>query len=101
LKKELKKSDGKSEIMNAQNAEKSPESRSADDLHEQLDRVQRRLRTLTVAVVLLTLAVFLCTAAVFGSLVNYFGHDVIMFGGATLGATLLGVGFGWFARGRK
>jgi len=33
--------------------------------------------------------------------VNYFSGDVLMFGITSFGTTLLGFGFGWFARGRK
>ena len=65
-----------------------------------IDALGRRLRVLTVAVILLTLAALLLTMSVYGSLVNYFSTDALLFGGATVGAALLGFGFGWFARRR-
>ena len=60
--------------------------------------IQRRLRALTVAVMLLTLVLGLTCAAVFGELVNYFSTDSLMFGSALIGAALLGFVFGWVAR---
>jgi hypothetical protein len=71
------------------------------DLELGLGPVRRRLRQLTVAVVVMALALFLTCAAVFGRLVNYFGGDEALFGGAAIGAAILGFLFGWFARGRR
>ncbi len=76
------------------------ESRSPEELCDVLQMVQVRLRRLTVAVMLLTLVLVLTVAAVFGELVNYFAGDAMMFGGVSIGAALLGFGFGWVA-GRK
>ena len=71
------------------------------DLDRSLRSVRRRLRQLTVAVVVMALALFLTCAAVFGSLVNYFNGDTALFGGVGIGAAILGFLFGWFARGRR
>ena len=73
------------------------ETRRPDELHDVLQLVQRRLRRLTVAVLLLTLMLMLTVAAVFGELVNWFAGDPLMFGGVAVGTALLGFGFGWFA----
>lgn len=72
-----------------------------DDLDQILRSVRRRLRQLTVAVVLMTLALFLTCAAVFGNLVNWFGGDPALYGGSLGGAAIVGFLFGWFARGRR
>jgi hypothetical protein len=72
-----------------------------EDPQSVLQSVRRRLRQLTVAVVLMTLALFLMCAAVFGNLVNWFGRDPALFGGSLAGAAILGFLFGWFARGRR
>ncbi len=85
------------------------ETGKRQDPDEFFQSVRRRLRQLTVAVVLMTLALFLTCAAVFGYLVNYFSLDPILYGGVTAGAAILGfivgwiTGFlcGWFARGRR
>jgi hypothetical protein len=66
-----------------------------------LQQLHRRVRRLTVAVVVLVLAVLLNTAAIYGDLVNYFGRDRMLQGGAAMGAAVLGFLFGWFARGRR
>ncbi|MGQ9605524.1 MAG: hypothetical protein ACUVTW_04935 [Thermogutta sp.] len=60
-------------------------------------RIHRALRRLTVAVAFLALGVFLLTAAVYGSLVNYFSGDALLFGGASIGAAILGFALGFFA----
>jgi hypothetical protein len=72
-----------------------------EDPQSVLQSVRRRLRQLTVAVVLMTLALFLTCAVVFGQVVNYFGFDRALYGGTLAGATILGFLFGWFARGRR
>ncbi|GAB4139098.1 hypothetical protein [Thermopirellula anaerolimosa] len=61
------------------------------------EQVRRALRRLTVAVTFLALGVFLLAAAVYGSLVNYFSGDALLFGGASIGAAILGFVFGLFA----
>jgi Sec-independent protein secretion pathway component TatC len=66
-----------------------------DDL---LQSLRRRLRNLTVAVILMTLMLILTVASVFGYLVDYHGGEAALFGGATVGAALLGFAFGWVAR---
>jgi len=71
-----------------------------DELQELLESVRRRLRTLTIAVLLLILAVMLCAAAIFGNLLNYFGNDSMLSGGIFIFAAALGFALGWFA-GRK
>jgi len=76
------------------------ESNQARELREILLPLEKRVRTLTVTVILLVLAVFLLTAAEFGSLVNYFGGDPALFGGASVGGVVLGFAVGWFARKR-
>lgn len=65
---------------------------------ELLESIRRRLGRLLVAVSLMTLALILTAAAVFGHLVTYFGRDVMLWGGSTAGAAVLGFVFGWFAR---
>lgn len=84
----------------SESATNQDDSKRQDELCEGLQAVQRRLRRLTVAVILMTLMLTLTVAAVFGELVNYFGGDAGLFGGASVGAALLGFGFGWFARRR-
>lgn len=74
-----------------------PDSNKPDELHELLRTVRSRLRWLGVTVILLVMATLLSTAAVFGQLVNYFAGDAMLFGGATVGAAVLGFAFGWFA----
>ena len=71
-----------------------------DELQELLESVRRRLRKLTIAVLLLILAVMLCAAAIFGNLLNYFGNDSMLSGGIFIFAAALGFALGWFA-GRK
>lgn len=61
------------------------------------NRIHRALRRLTIAVVFLALGVFLLAAAVYGSLVNYFSGDALLFGGASIGAAILGFALGLFA----
>ncbi len=70
----------------------------ADEGTAAIRSIQARLRALTVAVWILALAVLLTGAAVFGNLVNYFAGEPLMFGGASVGAALLGFAFGWLAR---
>jgi hypothetical protein len=65
-----------------------------------MESVKRHLRRLTVVVSLMMLALILTVSAVFGNLVNYFSGDVMMWGGATAGAAILGFVLGWFARRR-
>ena len=69
-----------------------------EELHQLLESVRRRLRKLTVAVMLMTLMLILTVAVVFGDLVNYFAADAMMLGGVSTGAALLGFAFGWVAR---
>ena len=73
------------------------ESERLRELIGLLHGLRRRIRALSVAVVLMALAMLLTAAAVFGQQVDYFGRDPLLFGGAGFGAALLGFGFGWFA----
>ena len=68
-----------------------------EELRQLLESVRCRLRRLTVAVMLLTLVLVLSVAVTFGELVNYFAFDPLLLGGVTVGAALLGFGFGWYA----
>ena len=68
------------------------------ELKDLLVAMRRRLRRLTVAVLLLTLAVVLCAAAVYGSVANYFGGDWMLLGGVPALTAGLGFIFGRFAR---
>ena len=77
------------------------DSAQQPDLDRRLRSVQARLRQLTVAMAVMALAVFLTFAAVFGRLVHNFGGDEALYGGASIGAAVLGFLFGWFARGRR
>ncbi|MGQ9574990.1 MAG: hypothetical protein ACUVUC_06705 [Thermoguttaceae bacterium] len=72
-----------------------PTSTLPDELVSLLRTVRRRLRQLTVAVVVAIFALFLTAAAVFGSLVNYFSLDPMLFGGVTAGVAILGLAVGW------
>ena len=72
-----------------------------EDPQSVLQSVQRRLRQLTVAVVLMTLALFLTCAMVFGERVSYFAGQASLYGGSLAGTAVLGFLFGWFARGRR
>jgi membrane associated rhomboid family serine protease len=74
------------------------DQRHADELQAVLQSLRRRMRALTVAVLLMTLALLLTVAAVFGQLVNWFAGDVLLQGGVAVGAALLGFFFGWIAR---
>jgi hypothetical protein len=67
-------------------------------LREGIESIKRRLARLTVSVSLMTLVLILTVSAVFGNLVNYFSGDVLMWGGATAGAAVLGFALGWFSR---
>ena len=58
---------------------------------------RRTIITLSSIAFSLVLAVFLLTAVVMGNLVNYFAGAPALFGGASVGAALLGFAFGWFA----
>ncbi|MCS7305603.1 MAG: hypothetical protein NZ602_10915 [Thermoguttaceae bacterium] len=62
-----------------------------------LQGLQRRIDRLTVTVVLMALITLTSTAVVFGQLVNWFAGQALLQGGVSLGGTLLGFGFGWFA----
>jgi len=84
--------------MNDENHSQSPEHFA--QLAASIETIQRRLTRLQVSVSLMTLILILTVAAVFGNLVNYFSGDVLMWGGATTGAAILGFVFGWFARRR-
>lgn len=69
-----------------------------DELRRALQGVRRQLRRLTVAAFLMVLLLILTVASVFGYLVDYHGGEPALFGGATVGAALLGFGLGWVAR---
>lgn len=68
-----------------------------EELSEMLERLLRRVRALSVAVVLMALALFVLTAAIFGYLVEWHAFEPLLFGGAAVGCALLGFAFGWFA----
>ncbi|MFH1923538.1 MAG: hypothetical protein ABIP48_27070 [Planctomycetota bacterium] len=76
------------------------ESNQARELREILLPLEKRVRTLTVTVILLVLAVFLLTATVLCELANYFGVDRLRFDAASVGGVVLGFAVGWFARKR-
>jgi hypothetical protein len=65
-----------------------------------LTAVRRRMRILTVAVILMALAVFVLAGVVFGYLANFFGGEGFMYGGSLIGAAIIGFWCGWFARRR-
>jgi hypothetical protein len=67
------------------------------ETREILRALEKRIRRLTVAVILMALGLFLLAAAVLGELVNYGFRDVPFFAGVGVGAALLGFAFGWFA----
>jgi hypothetical protein len=70
----------------------------ADELYTLLKSLRRRMRMLTVAVVLMALALFMTVAVVFGYLVEYNAGDFLLQGGAATAAGIVGFAFGWFAR---
>ena len=68
------------------------------DIAEALDSVRRRLRSLTVAVIVMTLVLFLTVAAVYGYLAEFHSWEGLLVGASAGGAGLLGFAVGWFAR---
>ena len=74
-----------------------PDRNQQREDHEILGSLERRVRRLTVAVVLMALGLFLLTAAVLGELVNYGFSDMPFFAAVGVGAALVGFAFGWFA----
>jgi len=74
------------------------DSNEEKQLQQVLHSVVRRLRGLTIAVVLMALMLMVTAALVFGNLINYFAGDLLLVGGSCSGAALLGFGLGWFAR---
>lgn len=91
---ELPKEARSSSALGPQKAEVAA---SAQAEPSSLEALQRRIDRLTVAVILMALITFISTAVVFGQLVNWFAGQTILQGGVSLGGTLLGFGFGWFA----
>lgn len=79
---------------------KTPGPEEYTRLLEGIESIKRRLARLIVSVSLMMLVLILTVSAVFGNLVNYFSGDVLMWGGATAGAAVLGFAIGWFARRR-
>ena len=77
----------------SQNEQNVPE-----DLQQALKPMQRQIRWLTVVVIILAMFLALTAMAIFGTLIDYFAGDATLFGSATVGAALLGFGFGWMAR---
>jgi hypothetical protein len=67
-------------------------------LRESVEGLAKRVRRLTVAVVMMVLALFLLAAVIFGDMITYYALDPAIFGGATVGAAVLGFFFGLFAR---
>jgi membrane protein YdbS with pleckstrin-like domain len=67
-------------------------------LRESVEGLAKRVRRLTVAVVMMVLALFLLAAVIFGDMITYYALDPAIFGGATIGAAVLGFFFGLFAR---
>ena len=76
----------------------SPETNDLEELRGTIEGLARRIRRLTVAVIMMVLALFLLAAAVYVDLLNYFGFDGALFGAATIGAAVVGFLFGLFAR---
>ena len=71
---------------------------SPDALRKVLQSVRRRLRGLTLAVIVLALMVTVNFAGQFGALVDWHAYDPLLYGGATAGAAVLGFIAGWIAR---
>jgi MFS-type transporter involved in bile tolerance (Atg22 family) len=65
-----------------------------------LKNVRRRMKVLTVAVILMALAVFAMAGTVFGFLTNYFSGEGMMYGSSLVGAAMVSFWCGWFARRR-
>ncbi len=76
----------------------SPLPNDPEEVLSLLESIRGRVWALTMAVAVMALSLLLTAAAVFGSLVNYFGGDVMLFGGISVGAAVLGFAFGWAAR---
>jgi len=72
----------------------------SDELHAVLQSLRRRMRTLTVAVLLMTLALLLTVAVVFGYIMDFHAGEALLRGAVAVGAALLGFLFGWIARRR-
>ena len=73
------------------------DSNGQRQLRKILRALEKRVRRLTVAVVLMALGLFLMAAAVLGELVNYGFGDVPFFAGVGVGAAVVGFAFGWLA----
>jgi uncharacterized membrane protein (DUF485 family) len=70
----------------------------ANELQAVLQSLRRRMRALTVAVLLMTLALLLTVAVMFGYVVDFHAGEALLQGGVAVGAALLGFLFGWIAR---
>jgi hypothetical protein len=68
------------------------------DLGETSRSVNARISRLVAVVSCMVVALIITVSAVFGELVEYFRGDMMLFGGVTAGAALLGFVLGWFAR---
>jgi hypothetical protein len=75
----------------------TPDLNQQPELQKAVETLAKRVRALTVAVILMSLALFLLAAAVFGDLVNYYAFDPMLVGGVAAGCALVGFGVGWFA----
>ena len=76
----------------------SADPNDLEALRASVEGLSKRVRRLTVVVVMMVLALFLLAAAIYGELINYFAFDPALFGGATIGAAVLGFFFGLYAR---
>jgi hypothetical protein len=67
-----------------------------------LKNVRRRMKVLTVAVILRALAVFALAGTVFGFLTNYFSGEGMMYGSSLVGAARVSFwcSWSWFAHRR-
>ena len=69
-----------------------------ENLQETLQILAKRVRRLTMAVIIMALALFVLTGIVLVYLVDFHAEDPLLYGGASIGTALVGFLLGWFAR---
>ena len=72
-----------------------------EDRREILDALAKRVRRLTVAVILMAMALFVLTGIVLVYLVDYHAEEPLLYGVVSVATALAGFALGWFARRRQ